>query len=86
MAINPFDDPNGVFYALVNDEDQYSLWPTFKIVPDGWRIVYGAPDGVPRQDVLDWIERTWTDMRPKSLRDQTIAHISNAGIIQEGEN
>ena len=26
---NPFDDENGRFYVLVNDENQHSLWPTF---------------------------------------------------------
>lgn len=28
MSTNPFDDENGTFYALRNDEGQYSLWPT----------------------------------------------------------
>lgn len=69
MTQNPFDDDNGTFYALINLEEQYSLWPTFKPVPEGWKIVYGAPDGAPRQEVLDWIDETWTDLRPKSLRD-----------------
>lgn len=81
MTVNPFDDPNGVFYALVNDEDQYSLWPTFKAVPEGWSIGYGAPDGASRQDVLDWIDKTWTDMRPKSLRSQPTLHASSSGTI-----
>lgn len=74
MAQNPFDDDNGTFYALVNHEDQYSLWPTFKPVPDGWSIVFGAPDGRSRQDVLDWIDKTWDDQRPKSLRDFITSH------------
>jgi MbtH-like protein len=33
MSANPFDDDNGAFYVLVNDEDQHSLWPTFVGVP-----------------------------------------------------
>lgn len=70
MSSNPFDDAAGVFYALVNDEEQYSLWPGFMAIPMGWRIAYGGPDGAPRQEVLDWIDTTWTDMRPKSLRDR----------------
>lgn len=61
---NPFDDDNGRFYALVNDEGQYSLWPTFAEVPAGWRIVFGEDS---RQACLDHIEATWTDMRPRSL-------------------
>ncbi len=64
MSTNPFDDENGTFYALINDEGQYSLWPTFVDVPAGWTIVHGAET---RQSCLDYVEGHWTDMRPKSL-------------------
>lgn len=74
MSANPFDDDSGSFYALVNREEQYSLWPTFTPVPDGWTIAYGGPDGRPRSEVIDWIDRTWTDMRPKSLREHMGEH------------
>ncbi|MCL8011967.1 MbtH family protein [Streptomyces sp. AS02] len=63
---NPFDDANGVFRVLVNDEGQYSLWPDFVPVPDGWSSVHG-PDG--RETCLEYIERNWTDMRPRSLAE-----------------
>jgi MbtH protein len=68
MSSSPFDDAQGTFYALVNDEEQYSLWPTFKEVPAGWQVAFGGPDGAARDAVLAWIDKTWTDMRPKSLR------------------
>lgn len=61
---NPFDDDNGRFHALVNDEGQYSLWPTFAEVPQGWRIVFGEDT---REACLAHIEANWTDMRPLSL-------------------
>lgn len=61
---NPFDDEDGKFYALVNDEGQYSLWPTFSDVPAGWTVVFGEDS---RQACLDHIEANWTDMRPLSL-------------------
>ena len=61
---NPFDDENGEFYVLVNDEGQYSLWPTFKDVPLGWNVV--GPRGA-RSVCLEYIEQQWSDMRPKSL-------------------
>lgn len=64
MTNNPFEDENGAHYALINDEGQYSLWPAFADVPAGWTIVHG--EGT-RQACLDFIEREWTDMRPKSL-------------------
>jgi MbtH protein len=67
MSTNPFDDEDGEFHALVNDEGQYSLWPTFVDVPTGWTVVHGPGS---RQSALDHIESAWTDMRPKSLIEQ----------------
>ncbi|MEV0619363.1 MbtH family protein [Nonomuraea sp. NPDC050404] len=64
---NPFDDENGIFLVLVNDEEQHSLWPSFIDVPDGWTVVHGPES---RQSCLEHIERHWVDMRPKSLRVQ----------------
>lgn len=61
---NPFDDPDGTFFVLVNDENQHSLWPSFAEIPAGWTIVHG-PGG--RQSCLDHVERNWTDLRPASL-------------------
>jgi MbtH protein len=64
MMGNPFDDENGTFFVLVNDEGQHSLWPTFIDVPEGWQVVFGEDT---RQACFDYIEMKWTDMRPKSL-------------------
>lgn len=64
--MNPFDDPDGVFLVLVNAEEQRSLWPEFAPVPAGWTIEHG-PAG--RAECLDHIERHWTDLRPRSLRE-----------------
>lgn len=30
---NPFEDENGTYLVLVNDEGQHSLWPAFADVP-----------------------------------------------------
>jgi len=51
---------------LVNDEGQYSLWPVFAEVPDGWTVALAETD---RQSALDHIEEHWTDLRPNSLRE-----------------
>ena len=64
---NPFEDENGEFIVLMNEEHQYSLWPTFRDVPAGWSTV--GPRGS-RQECLDYIEENWVDMRPRSLADQ----------------
>lgn len=50
---------------MVNEEAQYSIWPTFKEVPDGW---YEVGQTGPKEECLDYIEEVWTDMRPLSLR------------------
>lgn len=60
-----WDDTNTEFQVLINDEEQYSLWPAFKAVPAGWRAV--GPKG-DKALCLDYIEKNWTDMRPLSLR------------------
>jgi MbtH protein len=61
---NPFEDENGSYLVLVNDEGQHSLWPSFINVPAGWRIVHEHDT---RRGCLDYIKENWTDMRPKSL-------------------
>jgi MbtH protein len=61
---NPFDDEDGVFLVLVNDEDQHSLWPEFAEVPAGWKVVFGPSD---REQALAYVEKNWVDMRPRSL-------------------
>jgi MbtH protein len=61
---NPFEDENGIFHVLVNDEGQHSLWPSFRDVPAGWSIVHKSDT---RMACLNFIETNWTDMRPRSL-------------------
>ncbi|WP_067504349.1 MbtH family protein [Actinoplanes sp. TFC3] len=63
---NPFERDDIRYYALVNGEGQYSLWPTTNDVPDGWNVTYGPSD---RQSCVTFIDDTWTDMRPQSLID-----------------
>lgn len=52
--------------VVINDEEQYSIWPTFRPVPAGWQEVgvRGA-----KQDCLDYIDKVWTDITPKSVRE-----------------
>lgn len=67
---NPFEDEDGTYHVLVNDEDQHSLWPAFAEVPAGWRIVFGEDT---RAACLAYVEEHWTDLRPRSLRERTDA-------------
>ncbi|WCD89395.1 Protein MbtH [Streptomyces xanthophaeus] len=64
---NPFDDAEGTFHVVVNDEGQHALWPAFAAVPAGWDVVWGAGT---RADSLAYVEQNWTDIRPKSLLAQ----------------
>lgn len=56
-----------IYTAVVNHEEQYSIWPADRELPLGWTAV-GTPGR--KEEVLAWIEEVWTDMRPKSLRDK----------------
>ncbi|MGA5227229.1 MULTISPECIES: MbtH family protein [Streptomyces] len=61
---NPFEDNDSEYLALVNDEGQYSLWPAYIGVPEGWHVAHQKAG---RQVCLEYIEAQWTDMRPRSL-------------------
>ena len=60
-----FDDETVRFDVVMNDEEQYSIWPQDREVPAGWRKA-GASGT--KEECLAYIEETWTDMRPASLR------------------
>ncbi|REF00002.1 MbtH family protein [Thermomonospora umbrina] len=64
MSTNPFDDPEGRFLVLVNEERQHSLWPSFADVPAGWTVAFGEDT---RDACLTYVEEHWTDLRPHSL-------------------
>lgn len=55
------------YKVVVNDEQQYSIWPLDRPNPLGWR---DAGHAGPRQSCLDYISQVWTDLRPLSLRRQ----------------
>ncbi|GAB2537504.1 MbtH family protein [Nocardia heshunensis] len=74
-ATNPFDNEDGRFRVLVNEEGQHSLWPDFAPVPDGWHVVY---DGT-KPDCLEYVESHWVDMRPQSLIDAESAVAATVG-------
>lgn len=53
------------YRVVINDEEQYSIWPADRPLPDGWHDAGVAGN---RVECLDYIEKNWTDMRPLSLR------------------
>jgi MbtH protein len=56
-----------IYHVVVNHEEQYSIWPAGRDLPNGWSAVgtTGSKD-----ECLSYIEATWTDMRPLSLRNE----------------
>ncbi|MFC4908296.1 MbtH family protein [Actinomadura gamaensis] len=58
-------DDDQRFHVVVNDEEQYSIWPETMPLPPGWTA---AGHSGPKQDCLAHIERVWTDMRPRGIR------------------
>jgi MbtH protein len=82
---NPFENENGEYIVLVNEEGQYSLWPDFLEVPLGWKTI--GPRGQ-RRACLTWIDENWTDMRPLSLVRQMEedARMRKAQHPPEGSN
>jgi MbtH protein len=64
----PDEDDDGRRWVVVaNDEDQHSIWEAGREPPPGWRVV--GVEGR-RDECLSHIENVWTDMRPRSLREQ----------------
>jgi MbtH protein len=53
------------YLVVINHEEQYSIWPDYKDIPNGWHSV--GKSG-PKKECLDYIAEVWTDMRPLSLR------------------
>jgi uncharacterized protein YbdZ (MbtH family) len=54
-----------IYKVVINNEEQYSIWPEYKENPLGWKDVGEAG---PKAECLAYIKEVWTDMRPLSLR------------------
>ncbi|HEY6738627.1 MAG TPA: MbtH family NRPS accessory protein [Actinopolymorphaceae bacterium] len=62
MSEAPFE---AEFIVVVNDEEQYALWPSERPLPVGWR---GVGFRGSEADCMAWVDQVWTDLRPASLR------------------
>jgi MbtH protein len=60
-------ESDAIYTVVMNDEEQYSIWPADRELPLGWHTV--GKTGT-REECLAYIQEVWTDMRPKSLRDR----------------
>lgn len=59
-----------IYTVVVNDEEQYSIWPEWRELPIGWR---SAGVSGTRERCLSHIDEVWTDMLPLSLRRRMAA-------------
>ena len=56
---------NVTYKVVVNDEEQYSIWPADRENAPGWNDVGKVGT---KEECLAYIKEVWTDMRPLSLR------------------
>lgn len=54
-----------IYKVVLNDEEQYSIWPAGKSNALGWK---DAGKVGPKEECLAYTKAVWTDMRPLSLR------------------
>jgi MbtH protein len=54
-----------IYKVVMNDEEQYSIWPADRENALGWR---DAGKSGSKAECLAYIAEVWTDMRPASLR------------------
>jgi MbtH protein len=70
------DDDTQPYVVVLNDEEQYSIWPADRDLPPGWR---GDGFSGLKADCLAHIDEVWTDMRPLTLRRAMEEQVSAAG-------
>lgn len=63
-SVSSADD---IVKVVVNDEQQYALWPAHRDNPPGWRDAGCAGT---REVCTAYVAEVWTDMRPTSLRGE----------------
>ena len=79
MSFNDSDREDTTIYkAVVNHEEQYSIWPADRENPLGWR---DAGKSGTKAECLEYIKEVWTDMRPLSLR-RRMEEAQSMGQIQ----
>ena len=69
-------DDKTTYKAVVNHEEQYSIWPAHKENALGWRDAGKTGN---KAEVLAFIKEVWTDMRPLSLRKKMEQDALKAG-------
>jgi MbtH protein len=58
-------DSTVLYKVVVNHEGQYSIWFADRENPPGWT---DEGKSGPKEECLAYVERIWSDMRPRSVR------------------
>ncbi|AZM74156.1 MbtH family protein [Streptomyces sp. G3] len=56
-----------LYDVVHNDEEQYSLWEAERELPAGW---HREGTRGTREECVAHIDRIWTDIRPRSVRER----------------
>ena len=59
------NDQERIYVVVVNAEEQYSIWPADREVPEGW--AEAGYEGS-RDACLQHVDRVWLNMTPRSAR------------------
>jgi len=59
------EDREDIYRVIVNNEEQYSIWPADREVPAGWN---DADKSGPKEEVLEYIKQIWLDSAPDHIR------------------
>lgn len=76
-----WDSDDTVFEVVINEQDQYSIWPQYLERPAGWSAV--GKSGT-KPECLHYITEHWTDMRPRSLRLHMEAEAAGGAVATAG--
>lgn len=63
-----------IYKVVVNDEEQYSIWPADRENAIGWK---DAGKSGSKSECLEYIKEVWIDMRPLSLRRKMEEVVNN---------
>ena len=66
MRTSGENEDRTVYKVVVNQEEQYSIWPAHRENALGWS---DAGTTGTKEECLEYIKEVWTDMRPRSLRE-----------------
>lgn len=82
MNSEQFQEQDSTEYkVVVNHEEQYSIWPSYRENPLGWN---DAGKSGTKAECLEYIEEVWTDMRPLSLRKK-MEELAQSESREDGE-